>query len=143
MNSWVLDASVLIKAVFEEPGSELADRIWQSGDRLVAPALAIAECANAARRKVRSRACTIDAGLSAMSELARLPIAFAPMHAFQAHSTLQVAHAIGVTAHDSTYLILAEDRDGRVVTADDRLLRPARQHVRWRNRVLALVDWPG
>ena len=40
-------------------------------------------------------------------------------------------------------LLLAEDRHGRVLTADKRLLRAVKNNVRWKDRVIALADWPG
>jgi predicted nucleic acid-binding protein len=42
MNDWlIVDASVIIKAFVEEPGSDLAGLIWQSDAILAAPAHAL------------------------------------------------------------------------------------------------------
>lgn len=55
MSGWVLDASVLVKAVLEEPGSEYTDPIWTLDLRPLAPVTTVPECVNAILKKLRAK----------------------------------------------------------------------------------------
>lgn len=71
----VVDASVAVRWVFELPGSDLAERFFQSKEPLIAPDLVIAEIANAAWKLVRfERFERFDADLArrGLDEAARL-----------------------------------------------------------------------
>ena len=49
----IVDASVAIKWFIDEPGSEVARRLWRDEPDLLAPDLLVPEVCNAAWRKVR------------------------------------------------------------------------------------------
>lgn len=141
MTVWVLDASVLVKAVLEEPGSEFTDSIWTTEQRCLAPATAIPECVNAFIKKLRRGSLSEALAFGAARDLVTLPVDYAPLHGFEGVALFEAARTGGVTGHDAVYLLLAERRDGVLVSADKRLLRGARTSPRWRDRVVALDDW--
>lgn len=141
MSPWVLDASVLVKAVLEEPGSQHTDAIWVLETRCLAPVAAIPESVNAILKKLRAGHLSEPLAHGAARELAALPVDYAPLHGFESVALFEAARAGGLTAHDAVYLLLAEQRDARLVTADSRLLRGAKPNKRWRQRVIALAEW--
>jgi predicted nucleic acid-binding protein len=49
----IVDASVAIKWFIDEPGSDVARRLWRDEPDLLAPDLIVAQVCNAAWRKVR------------------------------------------------------------------------------------------
>ena len=139
---WVLDASVLIKTLLNEEHSEHATQLWDADARLIAPVHAIVECSNALLKKARRGECTPEAASDAARSLAQLPMDWMPLHSFHASTALEAARSGGFTSHDAVYLLLAEDHDVRLVTADTRLLRAAAESTRWQSRVVALAQWP-
>lgn len=78
---------------------------------------------------------------AAARDLTALPVDYAPLHGFEGAALFQAARSSGLTAHDTVYLLLAEQRDACVVSADKRLLRGAKSNARWKDRVIALADW--
>lgn len=141
MSVWVLDASVLIKAVLEEPDSEFTDSIWATEQRCLAPVTAIPECVNAVVKKLRAKILSEALAFGAARDLVTLPVDYAPLHGFEGSALFEAARAGGLTAHDAVYLLLAEQRDGFLVSADKRLLRGSKSSKRWRDRVIPLADW--
>lgn len=138
MNVWVLDASVLVKTLVDEDGSEIARNLIGGNDSLLCPALAITEVANAILRKVRRQEISADGAHLALELLDAFPVEFVPLQAFEAPILLKTALAIGATAHDAVYLLLTMSRGAKLVTADTRLVRSAQAHPVWRDRVVAL-----
>jgi predicted nucleic acid-binding protein len=51
----IVDASVAIKWFIDEPGSDVARRLWRDEPKLLAPDLIVPEVCNAAWRKVQLR----------------------------------------------------------------------------------------
>lgn len=141
MSTWVLDASVLIKSLFIEPQHEIAAGIWAEDHHFIAPVTALPECANAALRKVRHEGFALDQARAALAELSQLGVQYLPLQPFQAAALFDVARSGGFTSHDAVYLLLAEDHDARVLTADGRLLRAAAESGRWQGRVVGLSEW--
>lgn len=141
MSTWVVDASVLIKSMFIEPQHEIAAGIWAEDHHFIAPITALPECANAALRKVRHEGFPLERARAAMAELSQLGVQYLSLQPFQATALFDVARSGGFTSHDAVYLLLAEDHDARVLTADGRLLRAAAESSRWQGRVVALAEW--
>ena len=118
----VVDASVAVRWMFQLDRSDRAAAVVQSGERLTAPDLIMAEIANAAWKLIifggaptdmvqlhlRAVEKTFD-GLVSSVELKDRALAIA----------LELRHA----AYDCFYLALAELRNCHLITADDRLLR--------------------
>ena len=134
----VIDASVAVKFVTEEPGSDAAYEIVVGPDSLIAPDWVIAECANAIGKKVLGNQLS-RAGAEA--SFAELPRFFARL--FQSDRLLdagfQLALDIDHAFYDCLYLALAIREGAPLVTADEGLVKAARRagldgHVR-------LLEW--
>ncbi len=105
MTDLVIDASVAIKWVVEEPGT--ADALALRRNRLFAPELLIAECANILWKKVRLRELSEHEARLAARLIERADIALAPMrHLLE--RTVQLAIALDHPAHACAYLALAD-----------------------------------
>ncbi len=125
MKALVVDASVVIKWVVQEPDSDAALAIRRY--RLLAPDLLVAECANILWKKVRrGNIATADALLAAQV-LERAGIELVPMRRMLARATALSVRLLH-PACDCFYLALAETTGCDVVTADDRLAAKARGH---------------
>ena len=117
----VVDASVIAKFFFHEEGSEAARDVLTSGAVIVAPALLLVELASIAVKKVRTRAATLEQAKSAVVAVGDLIDDFAPIEGL-ARRAFQLAADTGCSAHDATYLALAEMRAAPFLTADDRFI---------------------
>jgi predicted nucleic acid-binding protein len=121
----VVDASVAIKWVVQEPGSDAALAIRRY--RLLAPDLLVAECANILWKKVRRGNLAAADALLAAALLERAGIELVPMRRMLERATalsLRLLHP----ANGCFYLALAETTGCDVVTADDRLAARAQGH---------------
>jgi predicted nucleic acid-binding protein len=123
----VVDASVGIKLLIEEPGSLEADRLFavlaaSPPARFYVPDLFFIECANILWKYVRrfgypaenARSDIADLlvlDLSAISTTALLPMA------------LEQAIEYDITVYDACYVVLAQELTFPLVTADKKLLR--------------------
>jgi predicted nucleic acid-binding protein len=133
--AYVVDASVAIKWVIAEPGTEAALALL--GHELIAPDLLVAECANILWRKQRlGEISAREAGLAARL-LERAEIDLVPMRRLLDRATA-LAIALDHPAYDTTYLALAETTGRAFVTAD---LRLARKAAGGAARVLPLTDF--
>ncbi len=120
MAAYVIDASVAIKWVIAEPGTEPALRLRRH--ELCAPDLLVAECATILWRKVRlAELLPREASLAARL-LERAEIDLIPMRRLLDRA-LALAIALEHPAYDAVYLALAESTGRPFVTADARLLR--------------------
>jgi predicted nucleic acid-binding protein len=143
MNAFVIDASIALKWVVEEDGTEDALAL-RGRDKLLAPELLTAECANVLWKKVRRSELSQDEALLAARLLQASDIELLPTR-----SLLEAATRLAVTlnhpAYDCVYIALAIERDCRFVTADGRLIRKLREGRRrgLRDRVVALAEAAG
>ena len=134
----VVDASVAIKWVVAESGSERA--ITLRHHRLITPDLLFAECANVLWRKLRRREITKDETVTAARtlELVDLVVISARVYAARA---VEIAAELDHPAYDAIYLAVAEAFGLRLVTADDRLIRKADQAgPRFRDMLVSLSE---
>lgn len=115
----VIDASVALKWVFDEPGSQAASDLRD--DDLIAPVLWLAEVANGIWRRVRIGDITADEASSHLSELVSAPVASMPMELL-VEDALALANETGHPVYDFFYLALALRRQTHVVTADRRFV---------------------
>lgn len=122
MKTFVIDASVAIKWVIEEPGTKEA--LGLRRHRLLAPDLLIPECANILWKKVRRKELSDDEAEFAARLLARADIDLEPMRALF-EPAIKMACALDHPAYDCTYLALADARGCDFVTADETLSRKA------------------
>jgi predicted nucleic acid-binding protein len=118
VSTFVIDASLAIKWVIDEPGTREALSLRRH--RLLAPDLLVAECANILWKKVRRKELSEDEAVLAARLLARADVEFAPMRALLEPAT-RLALALDHPAYDCTYLALAQLRGCDFVTADEAL----------------------
>lgn len=125
MTRFVIDASVAVKWVVAEEGTEQAVSLL-SGHSLAAPELLVAECANILWKKVRLSELTSQEAMLAARLLQQAEIELHPMRALLERAT-ELAIRLDHPAYDCLYLALAMVNDCRFVTADTRFLGKARQ----------------
>ncbi len=94
MNTLVIDASIAIKWVVEEDGTDLALALRQKA-RLMAPDLIVAECANILWKKVQRKELSKDEALSRLAcfrarrlNWSRLGRSWSPQHGWQLSWTI-------------------------------------------------------
>lgn len=128
----VIDASLAVWAVLPLFATvDVVDRFadWrQRGCRLVAPAHWPAECTSAIRRAVHARAISDDQGHRALGDLMRLEVEVMPADEPLCRAALEWAARLGqARAYDGFYCALADELQGELWTADQRLARTAQQ----------------
>ncbi len=115
----VVDASVAVKWLVDEDGSEAADGILELAAELHAPRLLASEVANALWRKARLREIESgDAGVLAAS-VAQMPVAWTDDEQVCGEAA-RLAVGLDHPVYECMYLALAHRVDGRLVTADER-----------------------
>ena len=120
----VVDASVAIKWLVEEEGSEAA--LALKGRDLAAPALLRVEAANVLRTLVARKAAKRDEALELFVLLQSAPVTIVDHDDTLEARALRLALDLGHPVYDCVYLALAE-RMGRVlVTADNRFFEALR-----------------
>ena len=114
----VVDASVAVKWVLREIGSDAADALLDH-DGLIAPSIWLAEATNALWRRARMAEITAKEASERLSELQNAPVASV---VFEPHldRALKLATEIRHPIYDCLYLALAVHHDTHVVTADRR-----------------------
>jgi predicted nucleic acid-binding protein len=121
----VLDASVAVKWVLPEDGSEQAAAIRGQDDDLIAPSLVCAEIGSAIwRAAVRGDVPAAEAFRTlrlAMSHYQRV----IPLEEL-ANRAIEMAIRLRHPIYDCFYLALAEREDSTLVTADGRLIAAAK-----------------
>ncbi|MGH3785764.1 MAG: type II toxin-antitoxin system VapC family toxin [Pseudonocardiaceae bacterium] len=122
--SLVVDASVALKWVVTEPGSEeaasLLDELTAGAVALLAPEHLIGEVANGLRKRVAQHILTVEDACRALDAISHLELTFVggPGRWFRC---LPAALDWGITVYDALYVLLAKDFDAELVTADERL----------------------
>ena len=115
----VVDASVAVKWLVDEEGSEAADYLLEAEFELHAPRLLAAEVANALWRKARRGEIERgDAGLLA-GAAATMPVAWCDDEDIAGEAT-RLALGLDRPVYDCLYLALAHRIEARLVTADTR-----------------------
>ncbi|RAU21702.1 PIN domain nuclease [Paramagnetospirillum kuznetsovii] len=124
MSAFIIDASVAIKWIIEEEGSQAALALRKHS--LAAPDLLMAECANILWKKARRGELSADEVRLAASLLMRADMELMPMRPFLEPASA-IAIALDHSAYDCIYLAMAEAEQRIFVTADERLLRKIHQ----------------
>ncbi|HEX6141293.1 MAG TPA: type II toxin-antitoxin system VapC family toxin [Geminicoccaceae bacterium] len=121
----VVDASIAVKWVTEEDGSEAAAGLLSA--ELIAPDLWLAEAANAIWAKLRRRLIEVDHARDAIHNLLD-----APVRAISVKTLLPAAFGMACElahpVYDCLYLAAAELNDTRVITADQRFFEHCSSH---------------
>ncbi|MBI2469421.1 MAG: type II toxin-antitoxin system VapC family toxin [Candidatus Rokubacteria bacterium] len=116
----VVDASTAVQWFANEPGSERAARLIESGDALLAPDIMAVEAASAWWKKVRRAEMEAADLADAVVHLFALGIGWVPAEALLTRAA-QMALEIDHPVYDCLYLALSSSRGTRLATADDRL----------------------
>lgn len=117
----VVDASVAIKWLVEEGGSDTAGRLLEGDHDLHAPRLMASEVANALRRKVRlGEIARGEAGVL-IAAVTEMPLHWSNDETICADA-VRLAVALDRPAYDCVYLALAYRIGAKVVTADARFV---------------------
>jgi predicted nucleic acid-binding protein len=118
----VIDASVAVKWVLGETGSEAADALLDQD--LMAPVIWLAEATNALRRRARIGDITAEQANARLSVLLNAPVASLPIEP-DLERALGLAMEIGHPVYDCLYLAVALRHDTHIVTADRRFASAA------------------
>jgi len=127
METLIVDASVAVKWVVEEEGSEAAVDL-RSRFRFASPELLIPECANILWKKTQRGELTREEAVLAARLLERSGVVYLSMTGLLERSTslaIELAHP----AYDCVYLAAAVQMGAKFVTADRRLLRVIAQRA--------------
>ncbi len=124
MTRLVIDASIAIKWVVQEPGTDQALALRRH--QLLAPDLLVAECANILWKKKTRGELTPDEAAAAASLLERADIDLAPMRPLL-HAATRLAISLDHPAYDCVYLALAQANGIAFATADVGFFNKVRQ----------------
>ncbi|MGA3023478.1 MAG: type II toxin-antitoxin system VapC family toxin [Bryobacteraceae bacterium] len=133
----VVDASVGVKWVVNETGSDLARSLSQTS--LHAPDLFPIECGNILWKKVRLRDLTRRNAMECLDTLLQAPVAIVPTQELMPQA-LDLAFDLQHPVSDCVYLALALLRGIPLVTADERLAKAARKSRKTTDKVILLPE---
>ena len=119
-DSHVIDASVAVRVFFQEGDSTALGSAVGASEWRIAPDLIFLEFANAAWKKVTKKLVSPAAARDAVVSLEALIDEVVPARDLYVPS-FDLAVRLGFTAYDASYLVLAELRGCRVLTADAKL----------------------
>jgi len=139
----VVDASVVVKLVLDEPRSDLARRLYEqsvdTGQRLVAPTILPNEVINAVYRQLRRGGLAEARADAAVAQFLDLAVnLLAPPDLARAAYAYAKLHHLGVI-YVALYVVLARDLGADFWTDDQRLLNTLRSSAPW---VRWIGDYP-
>lgn len=134
--SVIVDASVAIKWLVNEPDSDVASQLLFD-QQLFAPDLLTIEVANALWSMVRRKFVVVDIAASAMTAFSEADIEFRSLMGLPA-SALRLALELAHPVYDCIYLALALDIGHPVITADKRFYAAVSKHAQYSGMVLLL-----
>lgn len=131
---WIVDASLMGSAFFEEAETQAARRFLARETHLLAPALLALEVASIASKKVWKNQTTPLVGERAVVETPRL-VDLVEVEAALAVDAFRLAQRHRYSACDAAYLALAISRQAPLITLDAKLAARAEEsghgtHVR-------------
>lgn len=138
-NTLVVDASVGLKWVVDETGSDAAAEII-AGKRLLVPDLFWVEAANALAGKVRRGELTRAQAQDAWRDLAQAPLLSIPTTPDFLLPALGLAHDFSHPVYDCVYLALGIAENAKVITADRRFVDLVRAHPYFSDKVILLDE---
>lgn len=115
--SVVIDASVALKWVLDEPGREAADALLE--EELIAPSLWLLEAANALWRRTQRGEINGEEARERLSELYNAPVTTCAIED-DLLAAADLAHGLAHPVYDCLYLATAIRENTYVVTADSR-----------------------
>ncbi len=126
----VIDASVALKWIVAEAGSDAANDLLdraQLGLTLAAPEHLLGEVGNGLRKRVAQKVLSPTDAVSAFGLLGQLGLEFIG-GTDRWQRTFRAALDWHLTTYDALYVLLAQDLNADLITADDRLIESARRH---------------
>lgn len=121
----VVDASIALKWVLEEPGSDAAEELLEKD--LAAPSLWLLEVGNALwRRTVRGELTQAEA-VERLTELTKAPVANVPLEQ-DLSEAMRLALQLNHPVYDCLYLALAKRLGTYVITANTRFGQAVANH---------------
>jgi predicted nucleic acid-binding protein len=138
-NTIVVDASVGIKWVVEETGSDIAASVI-GNRRLLVPDLFWIEAANALAGKVRRNELSRAQAQDAWRDLSQAPVLSVPATPDSLAPALGLAHDLVHPIYDCLYLALGIAQQALVVTADKRFVEVVRGHPYLAEKVVLLDE---
>jgi predicted nucleic acid-binding protein len=136
VNALVIDASIAVKWVVDEPGTPEALVLRQKA-KLIAPELLVAECANVFWKKVQRNELSKEEALLAARLIQGAEIELLPTRSLF-ETTTRISIELNHPAYDCMYLAMAVENQCRFVTADERFLRKLGQSGRRALRRMAI-----
>lgn len=137
MEAVVIDASVAVKWVVNESGSDRARLLSQV--RLEAPDLLPIECANILWKKVRIRDLTREQASARLQLLLQAPVSLVESRRLL-DSALKLSMDLHHPVYDCVYIALALRSGVPLITADERLVSAVRKSAKVAGRVMRLAD---
>ena len=135
----VVDASVAIKWVLEEDGSDLAWAVQR--EDMTAPSLWLVEAASALWRRVRMGDITGAEATEFLADLQEAPVDTTPLE-HDLPAALTLAHLLNHPPYDCLYLAAAIRFGTFVVTSDRRFADAARRNALGDRVRLLGIDYP-
>jgi predicted nucleic acid-binding protein len=122
----VVDSSVVLKWFVDEPQRELAVRILDGDDLLIAPDLLLCEVTNALWRKARTGEVTPLQVSEAIHELGTI-LTLRPVTSEMTEMAFQIAQEIGHSIYDCMFLACAMQEKAELITADVKFIEKLNQ----------------
>ncbi len=134
-SSICIDASMALKLVLSEPGSEQAEVEWQrwvgSGLEIMAPYLFVYETSSVLRNRAYRKELTHNEADQAFAILAGLGITYLHPPAIRETAWDLARRFNRPTAYDCFYLALAQDQRCPLWTGDKRLYNAVKEDFGW------------
>ncbi len=133
MKGFVVDASAVAAAFFQEPHAKAAESLLASGKKLHAPDLLAAELANVIWKRFGRNEIDAEEASQLLADFQSLPFVWTSSQDL-IDTALELAIATGRTVYDCIYVALAVKTGCAMVTADKRLVNalantPLGRHV--------------